>query len=322
MDSRLKTAGMTMNVSIFFKRLNSYEKFRNSTSANERLFLMRRRAVSLWILSAALLFSCNPFATKNFAEAPANWQPATSALTHAHAHNDYEHEHPLYDALSHGFASVEVDIYHAGTELYVGHEPKELQKERTLKFLYLEPLRQIIEKNGGKVYANLSPLVLLIDIKTDADNTYKALRRVLAKYEAMLTTFELDVEKSGPVLVIVSGRRPRLLMQAEKKRYAAYDGRLEDLRAPAGSEFIPLISDDWSKNFSWRGEGEMPAEEKEKLKEITNAAHQRGQRIRFWATPDEATPGREAVWRELLANGVDLIGTDDLAALQKFLSSP
>lgn len=276
---------------------------------------------ALPLLLAALFFSCNPSATKNFSAAPANWQPAAAALPNAHAHNDYEHEPPLYDALSHGFASVEVDIYLAGNELYVGHEPKELEKERTLEFLYLEPLRQIIAQNGGKVYANLSPLVLLIDIKTDADNTYKALRRVLEKHEAMLTTFEQDAEKSGPVLVIVSGRRPRVFMQAERKRYAAYDGRLEDLRAPAGSEFIPLISDDWSKNFSWRGEGEMPAEEKEKLQEMTSAAHQRGQRIRFWATPDEAESAREAVWRELLANGVDLIGTDDLAALQKFLSS-
>lgn len=273
------------------------------------------------LLLAAFLISCHPSATKNFSAAPTNWQPATTALPNAHAHNDYEHEHPLYDALSHGFASVEVDIYHAGTELYVGHEPKELEKERTLEFLYLEPLRQILEQNGGKIYANLSPFVLLIDIKTDADNTYKALRRVLSKYEAMLTTFEHDREKSGPVLVIVSGRRPRLFMQAERKRYAAYDGRLEDLRAPAGSEFIPLISDDWEKNFSWRGEGEMPAEEKEKLQEIASAAHQRGQRIRFWATPDEASPAREALWRELVVNGVDLIGTDDLAALQKFLSS-
>lgn len=276
------------------------------------------RLLLLGISALTGLWACHK-SSLQIASPPTDWQPAASAFPQAHAHNDYLHEHPLYDALSRGFVSIEVDIYLAGNELYVGHEPKELQKERTLTYLYLEPLRALLQQNGGKVYANLSPFVLLIDIKTDADNTYKALRRVLAKYEAMLTTFEQDREKSGPVLVIVSGRRPRLFMQAERKRYAAYDGRLEDLRAPATSAFMPLISDDWSKNFSWRGEGEMPQAEREKLQQIIAGAHARGQRIRFWDTPDEATSSREAVWRELVANNIDLIGTDDLAGLREFL---
>lgn len=265
-------------------------------------------------------FSCQPATIKPNFNLPTNWQRASAALLQAHAHNDYEHPNPLFDALSHGFASVEVDIYLAGNELYVGHEPKELQKERTLTHLYLDPLRALIQQNGGKVYDNLSPFTLLIDIKTDADNTYKALRRVLKNYADLLTTFENDVAKNGAVLVIVSGRRPRVFMQAERKRYAAYDGRLEDLRLPATSAFMPLVSDDWSKNFSWRGEGEIPQGERDKLRELVSSAHARGQRIRFWATPDEATSAREAVWRELLANKVDLIGTDDLRGLQEFLS--
>ena len=134
------------------------------------------RAAFVGIISATLLlfFACHRSATNKNTNAPANWQLADTALPQAHAHNDYLHESPLYDALRHGFASVEVDIYLAGNELYVGHEPKELRKDRTLAFLYLEPLRQILAQNGGKIYANFTPFTLLIDIKTDADNTYKA----------------------------------------------------------------------------------------------------------------------------------------------------
>ncbi len=43
-------------------------------------------------------------------------------------------------------------------------------------------------------------------------------------------------------------------------------------------------------------------------------AHARGHRLRFWGTADS-----ENFWRELRANGVDLINTDDLAGLEKFL---
>ena len=32
-------------------------------------------------------------------------------LSLAHAHNDYEHERPLYDAIAHGFNSVEADVF-------------------------------------------------------------------------------------------------------------------------------------------------------------------------------------------------------------------
>src|SRR4051812_12734941 len=50
--------------------------------------------------------------------APAEPGPAIPAigvtmgvLSRAHAHNDYEHEHPLLDALEAGFASVEADVW-------------------------------------------------------------------------------------------------------------------------------------------------------------------------------------------------------------------
>jgi hypothetical protein len=50
------------------------------------------------------------------------------------------------------------------------------------------------------------------------------------------------------------------------------------------------------------------------LTEYVNKAHAKGRRVRFWATPES-----EAVWKELVAAGVDLINTDKLRELQSFL---
>src|SRR5688500_17684262 len=47
-------------------------------------------------------------------------------LERAHAHNDYEHERPLYDALDHGFKSVEADIWLIDGELVVSHDDPRL----------------------------------------------------------------------------------------------------------------------------------------------------------------------------------------------------
>jgi hypothetical protein len=68
------------------------------------------------------------------------------SLPGAHAHNDYKHARPLLDALAHGFASVEADVFLVDGELLVGHDPSELRSGRTLTSLYLEPLRNRIRK--------------------------------------------------------------------------------------------------------------------------------------------------------------------------------
>jgi glycerophosphoryl diester phosphodiesterase len=57
----------------------------------------------------------------------------------------------------------------------------------------------------------------------------------------------------------------------------------------------------------------MEAEDKQKLKETVSKAHAKGRQVRFWGAPDKAP-----IWSEMLANGVDLINTDDLAGLRKF----
>ena len=240
-------------------------------------------------------------------------------LVRAHAHNDYEHDRPLQDALDQGFTSVEADIYLINGELLVAHDLEGVQPDRTLQSLYLDPLRERVNQNGGQIYVNGPQFTLLIDIKSEAEATYTVLREALKEYEVILSTFGPDGPKGGPVIVIISGNRPREVMAIETVRYAYFDGRLKDLGSDAPATFIPLISDRWSAHFTWSGEGAMPPEERKKLIGIIDAAHAEGRRVRFWATPDKPSPARKAVWLELLAAGVDLINTDDLEGLQQFL---
>ena len=251
--------------------------------------------------------------------------PAASAhgvrpLPRAHAHNDYEHERPLADALSHGFTSVEADIYLVGGELLVAHDPGDVVAGRTLQSLYLDPLVRRVRAGHGRVYRG-SPvsLQLLVDIKNTGAATYTELDRVLQRYRRMLTTYRYGHVVERAVTVVVSGDRPRELMRSQRVRYAFYDGRGADLNSGAPASLIPLISDNWTTLFTWQGVGPMPAAQRAKLRRFVRDAHADGQRVRFWATPDVAGPAREAVWRELVAADVDHINTDDLAGLEAFL---
>src|SRR4051812_31555111 len=103
-------------------------------------------------------------------------------LRQTHAHNDYEHVHPLWDALEQGFTSVEADIYLVDGQLLVAHELKDVKPERTLQKLYLQPLRELVAENHGSVYPNGARVTLLIDVKTDAEPTYGALKPVLKEF--------------------------------------------------------------------------------------------------------------------------------------------
>lgn len=249
----------------------------------------------------------------------APYAPVTS-LDRAHAHNDYEHRRPLFDALHHGFTSVEADIWLVDGELRVAHDLDQTVAGRTIEALYLDPLQAITRANNGQVYPDRNePVQLLVDIKSDAEATYTQLTKTLASYRQMLTQFGPAGTREGAVEVVISGNRPRELMESEPVRWAAYDGRLTDLDGDAPASFIPLLSDRWTTTFTWRGVGPMLPTEEQRLQAIVTTAHQDDRRVRFWATPDEPGPARENIWHKLVEVDVDHINTDDLAGLQAFL---
>jgi hypothetical protein len=244
-------------------------------------------------------------------------QPATmpKPLPNAHAHNDYEHARPLADALDHGFCSVEADIFLRDGQLLVAHDARDLRPERTLERLYLQPLSARVKANNGKVYKDGPRFWLLVDIKTAGEPTYTALHEVLARYRDMLSTTTDGKHQPGAVTVVISGNRPIEFIKSQTTRYAGVDGRLADLKSDAPAHFMPMISDNWTLHFTWRGDGGViPFGQLERLQSIVEQAHDRGRLVRFWATPETPT-----LWRDLKNAGVDLINTDKLATLREFL---
>lgn len=235
-------------------------------------------------------------------------------LLQAHAHNDYLHDRPLLDALDHGFNSVEADIFLVDGQLLVAHSILELKPERTLAALYLEPLRKRIQNQGGRVFSGGAPFLLLIDIKSEAESTYKVLDQTLAEFRDIVSSIRDGQPEMKAVNVVISGNRPTATLTKQSVRYAGLDGRFADLNSKLSPELIPLISDNWTLHFKWRGEGPWSDTERQKLAEVVAKAHSHGRKLRLWATPDNPS-----MWKALRDSGVDMINTDDLAGLEKFL---
>ena len=161
------------------------------------------------------------------------------------------------------------------------------------------------------------PLLLLIDVKSDAEATYERLGKVLREYADILTIAAGEAIVPGAVTAVLSGERPRTALLETPIRFVAYDGRLADLEG-AGADlpvsFMPLVSQNWSAVSSWDGTGPEPPDLRATLTKWADAAHSQGRRLRFWGTPEGP-----AVWKALLESGVDLINTDDLPGLGAFL---
>jgi len=154
----------------------------------------------------------------------------------------------------------------------------------------------------------------MIHGKSEGEATYAALDKVLAGYADMLSVTKDGKFEGRAVTIVLSGNRAKETIAKQAVRYVGIDGRPEDLKLEVLSHLVPWISANWNLVFTWRGEGPIPAADKTKLSELVKQAHAQGRQVRFWATPE-----KEAVWKELLAAGVDRINTDKLAELQEFL---
>jgi hypothetical protein len=218
------------------------------------------------------------------------------------------------DALDRGFCSVEADIWLTPQGLLVAHDRKDLKAARTLQALYLDPLRQRVKANGGRVYREGPAFYLLIDVKTEAEATYAALDKVLAEYADIFALTRDGKTEQKAVRAILSGNRALATIAEQPVRYGGIDGRPEDLERNPSAKLYPWISANWTLLFKWRGEGTMPPDEKQRLVDYVQRAHGQGRQVRFWATPEKVT-----LWRELVAAKVDYINTDRLDELASFL---
>lgn len=244
----------------------------------------------------------------------------STPLPNGFAHNDYRHKRPLFDALENGFTNIEADIFLRDTTLVVAHAlPQFKSKGRNLERLYLKPLHDRVLANNGRVYAGyVRPVILMIDIKTGSDDTYRALARILDKYRDMLTSYNNGDVHYGAITVVLSGHKPYKMLEGQTSRVAFID---EDLRKVArdssavNNDVFTMASCKYSRMLSWDGKGPMPLLQRERLLRFVGMAHRLGTKVRLWASPD-----RQVVWDELLKCGVDLINTDHLVTLKNYLA--
>jgi hypothetical protein len=244
-------------------------------------------------------------------------QVATVPLTNAHAHNDYLHPHPLFDALKEGFCSIEADIYLRRGILMVAHVPWQIRRKRTLENLYLKPLDSIVRANGGKVYPNGPAVALWVDFKEGPARLYPHLVALLQKYDHLFARYTITETRPGPLYIVLTGNRPnQSRIEADSSWYCIADTQVKRMPRPSSPVFDkPVLNFPFRAVFGHfnRRWGWNPLQQY-KLYKLMERADETGTKVRVYEMPEDPR-----IWMLLNEAGVSFISTDDLKGLRRFL---
>lgn len=244
-------------------------------------------------------------------------------LPFGHSHNDYLQKRPLFQAIELGFGSIEIDVcldkYH---NIRVAHDPIFLSTKKTIEEMYFDPIVKMI--NDGDTmfkYTNDNPLVLMIDIKKNADSTYIYLKKIFLKYADYIKQYKNnDLVHDAPLYISISGAKPWQLMQKDTLLFAHMDGSLELTNVDSfllanreRSELMDRASLPYTQYKKYKRQFNSTEELLLNMQVINGIYGARGIRTRFWAVPNN-----EKVWNELLLAGVTWINVDRLNKFSEF----
>lgn len=238
-------------------------------------------------------------------------------LPNAHSHNDYFRNCPLKDALRHGFTSVEADVLYIYGKLKVGHDmpDRSFPRLKSLNRQYIKPLWRRWKRCDQEIYKGYEgDFYLWIDIKIYPNQTYRELRDLLYPYRKMLNYYENGKFHPGKVTVILSGDRPIEALLNDTLQLMTLDGRPSDLAKNYPSHLMPFISESADKVAEVEDYAQVDEEAFMKIFKFIKETHSQGKRARLWATPED-----ENLWIKLLEMEIDLINTDKLSKLRRFL---
>lgn len=219
------------------------------------------------------------------------------------AHNDYQKIQPFTDAYKQRADFIEADVWLQNGQLVVAHDQPQA-KAPTLDSLYLKPITALFGQYKDKPSPDRDyTFSLVIDIK---DNPTDVLPKLLSLLQANLTSFNRSANPKA-VQVIISGNRPKI-DQFLDYPLLQFDGRPSEVYDQETLQKVALISDNFMLYSHWDGNGNIPDEDRDKLKRVIKRAHSDGKPFRFWAAPD--TPNG---WKQLKKTGIDVFNTDKLA---------
>ncbi len=224
-----------------------------------------------------------------------------------HSHNDYAQEKPFRGAFRAGANSIEADVWCVDGDLYVSHDRKDIRSGRTLRKMYLKPLRRALRT--GRPHQ--TPLQLMVDVKNGKE-ALDCLVGIIEK-EGFRPCFDTALNPAAIRLTITCGADLSPWWTSYPD-YVFFDARPGDALTDAQWQKVSMISQARTRFTKWNGDGEMPAADQERIRTAAAKAHERGLPFRLWGFPDGP-----AAWELSLDLGMDYINSDHPTTVVRWL---
>jgi hypothetical protein len=186
------------------------------------------------------------------------------------------------------------------------------------------PFAQEGEQNGVYDTSSGQTLYFFIDIKTSADETWPAVLKALEPLRSgkWLTTFDGKERFNRPVTIIGTGNTQLSDVQKYLPRDVFFDAPLAQLTDSKFSSLTanesPIASTNFAATFGDVRRREMNGTQLDTLRQQIGTAHKKGIMARYWNQPAFPIGTRNAIWRILWDEGVDLLNVDDLKGASEF----
>ncbi|KAF5521956.1 Altered inheritance of mitochondria protein 6-like protein [Colletotrichum aenigma] len=262
---------------------------------------------------------------------------------HCHSHNDYWRPVPLFSALSVGCIGIEADVWLKDGDLLVGHDTPSLSPTRTLKSLYLDPLEEILDAQNRKVternatkrgvfsLQDDAQIILLIDVKTDAKETWPVVLRQLEplREKQYLTSHNSSASSdakthlAAPLIVVGTGNLDMATLVANHTDATTTYHEYHDTFLDAPLNDLPTTKTNYNTTNSVYASASFKQAigsvrlgfsrtQREKLRSQVQAAKSLGLQPRYWDIPDWPLKYRDYIWTELRAEGVEILSVDNV----------
>lgn len=180
------------------------------------------------------------------------------------------------------------------------------------------------EQNGVFDTESGQTLYFFIDLKTAADETWPAVLEALEPLRSgkWLTTMDGKERFNRPVTVIGTGNTVLEDVRNYQPRDVFFDAPLSQLNnaefAALTSDEAPFASTNFAASFGDVRKRELNDKQLGLLRQQISAAHEKGIKARYWNQPAYPIGTRNAIWRILWDEGVDLLNVDDLKSASEF----
>ena len=226
----------------------------------------------------------------------------------------------LWESVGNGILNFEADVMYIYGKLYVTSLMPDSANHKfpTLMDAYLYPLFNQFKKNNGEIIPGYqSDIYLILNFLNQPYQVYKQLATEMRPLVDMLS-FELEgVKHPGKLRILIKDKSQLEKISSIKPNFLSLVGNIADIDKNTDSNKIPLIEIDFSEITSWKGTGNIPFEDFQKLKDIVAKVHTQNKKISI-----RNCPAYKAVADVIQTSKVDFVNTPDANRMAGFFDVP